>query len=218
MTRRKRLERILDERFAPVRDDLAELAGQVRVYHHDATVVGTAKVANAEQRVTAATAQAAERARFDADTLAGLRAELAEARGETVRAAHLALAEECRSWQRDAVTAFAQRDEARGQVAHLEAEVERLTIERDEARRQHDEQRRVAQEWMAEWQADGPALDHLNALAAAACAVLPDLAHGLASQPRGGSRTRARKRMEALAALVTPGDNQDTTDNPQEAA
>ena len=197
MTRRKRLERILDERFAPVRDDLAELAGQVRVYHHDATVVGTAKVANAEQRVTAATAQAAERARFDADTLAGLRAELAEARGETVRAAHLALAEECRSWQRDAVTALAQRDEAR---------------------RQHDEQRRVAQEWMAEWQADGPALDHLNALAAAACAVLPDLAHGLASQPRGGSRTRARKRMEALAALVTPGDNQDTTDNPQEAA
>ncbi len=215
MTRRKVLERILDERLAPVCNDLSTLVEVVAIDLAAANERRAVDVRKAEQRVTAATAQAAETVRHadarNAAALAAVRAELAAKVEETALVPWRELRRERDQLGDHLANTVRHLDEANGQIAHLEAEVERLTIERDEARRQHDEQRRVAQEWMEEWQSDAPALDLLAALLPAARAVLPDLEKALPTRPHGGSRTRAKARMEALAALVNPDD--DTSDD-----
>lgn len=196
MIRPRRLERRLDAALAPVVAKVEEVGAKVDDRsHHDEILA--ANVARVDARIEAVHEQSAAR-------LAAVNAELAEISRESVRSgiadltSRIKIAEDGRQAQSDRADALAS------EVEHLRSEVERLTIERDEARRQHDEMR--AERWddiaygRLKW-AQAAEARHL-ALADAARAVLGDLAEGLPHRPHGGSRTRARRRMEALAALV----------------
>lgn len=183
--------RDFDAGIAEVRADVRTVLGAVEDRaHHDEILA--ANVARVDGRIEAVHEQHAAR-------MAAVQAELADVSRETVRAGiadlvgRLKIAEDGRQAQLDRADALA------GEVEHLRAEVERLTIERDEARRQHDEQRAYASKG---WQ---QAIENARVVCAAR-AVLPDLAVAIQHRPHGGSRTRARRRMEALATLIEPGE------------
>lgn len=204
MIRRKRLTAALDAALAPVREEVGTLTQVVAIDLADANRTALSKVAAAEQRVTAATAQAESR-------VAAVRAELADAKRQSIGDAITMLRRDLDNAQRSRDNYLRKADELVGQLAEANRRAELAEIERDEARRQHDEQRAYAlQGWRQ-------AIDNARVIPAAR-AVLPDLAHGLPSQPKGGSRSRAKARMDTLAALVNPTDDDKTTTNQEAAA
>lgn len=120
-----------------------------------------------------------------ASVLAGVKAELADARGETIRDSFALLVRE--------------RDEAIARAAALAGECEVLTYERDAARHNADTANAAVVAWSESWHV---LLGRNRELLAAAGAVLPDLAWGIEHRPRGGTKTKARLRMEHLAAVL----------------
>ena len=211
MIRPSRLQRRLDAALAPVVESIDELADALDTYRCEAVDNATHHMVDAEQRVTAATAQAGERVahaeRRAADAIAAVHAELAKkTSGQWIDHLKQLTAERDHA-QRVADSAIRDHDELAGEVEHLRAEVARLTIERDEARRQHDEARAKAHELRNYRDIASHYIDRCDVLTGAARAVLPDLADALPHRPKGGSRTRARRRLEALAALVEPTDS-----------
>lgn len=126
-------------------------------------------------------------------------ADLADARAESVRDGWALLTR--------------QRDDAIAEAADLRAE---LDLARDavkvEAHRAAEAEAEV--ERLRAWAEEGwrQAIDNadragrLAVVTEAAAAVLPDLERGLPHVPHGGSRTRARRRMEALAAAIDNGE------------
>lgn len=219
MIRPRRLERRLDAALAPVVDRLDNIDTSIGTTAAKVVEQATARVADAEQRVTAATAQAGERVlhaeRQAASAIDAIRAELADERDRSVRDSFAELVRE-RDDAREIIADLHLRlDGAIGERDWFRAEAERLGIERNEARRQHDEMRAKAHEAIDSCDANlivigqleherSVLVDQFDTLADAARAVLGDLADGLPHRPHGGSRTRARRRMEALAALVEP--------------
>jgi chromosome segregation ATPase len=153
-----------------------------------------AKMEHAERRVAAATTQAESRV---AAVYAEAKGELAELSRRAIDE-RKALADDCRSWREDAVEAYRQRDELVGAVAELQRRIELLTIERDEARRQHDECRGAVEAARDERDATHR---RLAAVEAAAWVIFEHGDHevAIAARPRGGSRTRTRARFAALA-------------------
>ena len=192
--------------MALVRRDLANISSAIE----DRTATERqvmSRVEDAERRVTAATEQAGERVlhaeRQAADAVAAVHAELADARKETIANGIADLTARLR-WASDARDRFeAKNAEQAGLIAELERRLEVVTIERDEARRQHDEAKALG--------ADGWGHAFIQSLAkndliAAVVPVLPDAHRGVEARPRGGSKTKARRRLADLTALVTPAE------------
>lgn len=196
MMRPTRLERRLAKALDPVVEKLDELNETVAIDLAVANQTAVTKVADAEQRVAAVQTQAEAR-------VAAVRAELADARKESIGDAFAELRKE-----RDAACrALRAKDdgiaEQAGLIAELERRLEVLTYERDAARQNADDANLCATSWQQSWYGLEAQLD---ALAAAVVAVLPDTRRGVEARPRGGSKTKARRRLADLVALVTPAD------------
>lgn len=172
MIRPRRMERRLDAALAPVVDRLDTIDETIGTTAAKVVEQATARVADAEQRVTAATAHAGERVlhaeRKATAALDAVRAEL----GETLETA-----------------------------AELRRRCERIEYERDAARHNADTAHAAEQAWKESWWQ--LKADH-DALLAAVRDVLGDLELGLKHRPSGGRRTAARRRLEALVAIVEP--------------
>lgn len=204
MMRPTRLDRRLAKALDPVVERLDSIDTTIGTTAAKVVEQAATKVADAEQRVTAATAQAGERVLFAerqaADAVAAVRAELADARSETIANGIADLTARLK-WASDARDRFeAKNAEQAGLIAELERRLEVVTIERDEARRQHDAQQAVVVDWV---DAHGVLADRLAAVTAAVVPVLPDAHRGVEARPRGGSKTKARRRLTELTALVT---------------
>lgn len=204
MMRPTRLDRRLAKALDPVVERLDSIDTTIGTTAAKVVEQAATKVADAEQRVTAATAQAGERVLFAerqaADAVAAVRAELADARSETIANGIADLTARLK-WASDARDRFeAKNAEQAGLIAELGRRLEVVTIERDEARRQHDEKAAEAVRWRHEC---ADACDLFAYLHAAVVPVLPDAHRGVEARPRGGSKTKARRRLAELTALVT---------------
>lgn len=194
MMRPTRLERRLAKALDPVVDRLDELAETVSIDLAVANQTAVTRVADAERRVAATQTQAEAR-------VAAVRAELADARKESISDAFAKLRQErdaaCR-----ALSAKRNQDaEQAGLIAELERRLEVLTYERDAARRNADDANLCVESWSASWHGLRAQIDDLRA---AVVPVMPDAHRGVEARPRGGSKTKARRRLAELTALVEP--------------
>ena len=196
MMRPTRLERRLAKALDPIRGSIDDLTESVDAHRYHTVTTTVAKVEDAERRVAAVQTQAEAR-------VAAVRAELADARKESIGDAFAKLRQErdaaCRalSAKRD------QNAEQAGLIAELERRLEVLTYERDAARQNADDANLCATSWQQSWYGLEAQLD---TVIAAVVPVLPDAHRGVEARPRGGSKTKARRRLADLVALVTPAD------------
>lgn len=196
MMRPSRLDRRLAKALDPIRGSIDDLTESVDAHRYHTVTTTVAKVEDAERRVAAVQTQAEAR-------VAAVRAELADARKETIANGIADLTARLK-WASDARDRFeAKNAEQAGLIAELERRLEVVTIERDEARRQHDEARTEA--GLGEFRSI-IAEEALDTVIAAVVPVLPDTRRGVEARPRGGSKTKARRRLADLVALVTPAD------------
>lgn len=196
MMRPTRLERRLAKALDPIRGSIDDLTESVDAHRYHTVTTTVAKVEDAERRVAAVQTQAEAR-------VAAVRAELADARKETIANGIADLTARLK-WASDARDRFeAKNAEQAGLIAELERRIELMMIERDAARQNADDANLCATSWQQSWYGLEAQLD---ALAAAVVAVLPDTRRGVEARPRGGSKTKARRRLADLVALVTPAD------------